>query len=174
MLKRAVQLRRSLTPHSQPSRISSLKRTMVLSAALDHGILNLPGITPGSQAKLRELLEEDYKEHHCFYGRGSLHNHLSHHLYAAYDLGASASALKAMYADEAKMPLLQMQSKSRERTGLNILATRMPMLPMSNFSQQKLKPTGWLRHLIDSYLHRVRMQMEPRCSFVLLLEHSTQ
>ncbi|CAE6416500.1 unnamed protein product [Rhizoctonia solani] len=50
-----------------------------------------PGITPESTATLRKLLSEDHKNFHGF------HNHLSHHLLAAYALGSPAHVLQGIY-----------------------------------------------------------------------------
>ncbi|KZV92162.1 hypothetical protein EXIGLDRAFT_647560 [Exidia glandulosa HHB12029] len=68
---------------------------------LARGVLNLPGITPQSRAYAQELLDRDFREHHCRYGPG-FHNHLPHFLLAAYDLGAPPSVLNAIYAKDAK------------------------------------------------------------------------
>lgn len=92
-----------------------------LRPTIKQGILNFPGATPESKATLERLLEDDRQRNHCFYGRG-LHNHLSHQcvllltstgcvlirvgvwcsLLAAYDLGAPAKLLQAIYDNEAK------------------------------------------------------------------------
>jgi len=44
---------------------------------------------------------KDAESHHCFFRATGFHNHLSHHLLAVYDLGASAGLLQKIYADEA-------------------------------------------------------------------------
>jgi len=44
---------------------------------------------------------KDAESHHCFFRAAGLHNHLSHHLLAVYDLGASAGLLQKIYKDEA-------------------------------------------------------------------------
>ncbi|KAG8685474.1 hypothetical protein FRC11_010516 [Ceratobasidium sp. 423] len=56
-----------------------------------------PGITPESTATLRKLLIGDYKSFHVFFSQRGLHNHLSHHLLAAYTLGAPAHVLQEIY-----------------------------------------------------------------------------
>ncbi|PPQ89262.1 hypothetical protein CVT25_001346 [Psilocybe cyanescens] len=66
------------------------------------GQLNLPGITFASKRTVEDLLLKDAEVHHCFFNSAGFHNHLSHHLLAAYDLGASSGHLKKMYDDEAK------------------------------------------------------------------------
>jgi hypothetical protein len=65
--------------------------------------LNLPGATPASKKAVQELLAKDHDTHHCYFNTIGFHNHLSHHLLAAYDLGASAQLLEAIYDEEAKM-----------------------------------------------------------------------
>ncbi|KAI0032023.1 hypothetical protein K488DRAFT_86285 [Vararia minispora EC-137] len=64
--------------------------------------LSLPGATPASRALVEELLERDRATHHCFFNAIGFHNHLSHHLLAAYDLGASPALLQAAYDEELK------------------------------------------------------------------------
>ncbi|GJE96190.1 questin oxidase family protein [Phanerochaete sordida] len=64
------------------------------------GLVNFAGATPESKATIERLLEEDRQKHHCFWGRVGFHNHLSHHLLAAYDFGASAKQLQAIYDAE--------------------------------------------------------------------------
>ncbi|KAF8156791.1 hypothetical protein B0H34DRAFT_710596 [Crassisporium funariophilum] len=66
------------------------------------GQLNLPGSTYASKKATEELLKKDAETHHCFFRSAGLHNHLSHHLLAAYDLGASAGQLQKIYDDEAR------------------------------------------------------------------------
>ncbi|KAJ7102780.1 hypothetical protein C8R44DRAFT_945546 [Mycena epipterygia] len=57
----------------------------------------------GGFAVFAELLRKDYEEHHCFWAGSGLHNHLSHHLLAAHDLGAPASLLRAIFKNEVGM-----------------------------------------------------------------------
>ena|ERR1700754_1145058 len=68
--------------------------------AIKQGILNLPGATLASKKLVEELLATDHEKHHCYFRSIGFHNHLSHHILAAYDLGASPELLKAIYADE--------------------------------------------------------------------------
>ncbi|KDR68431.1 hypothetical protein GALMADRAFT_257159 [Galerina marginata CBS 339.88] len=65
------------------------------------GQLNLPGITYASKKATEELLLKDAETHHCFFRASGFHNHLSHHILAAYDLGASAGHLEKIYENEA-------------------------------------------------------------------------
>ncbi|KAJ7449299.1 hypothetical protein FB451DRAFT_1288052 [Mycena latifolia] len=70
---------------------------------LKNGVVNIPGSTPQSVALLQALLRKDYEEHHCFMSTSGLHNHLSHHLLAAHDLGAPAPLLQTIYDKEVSM-----------------------------------------------------------------------
>ncbi|KAJ7751458.1 hypothetical protein B0H16DRAFT_1548547 [Mycena metata] len=65
-----------------------------------------PGLVHGASTDaaaqmLGELLRKDYVNHHCFFNAKGFHNHLGHHLVAAYDLGAPPTLLKLIYEDEA-------------------------------------------------------------------------
>ncbi|KAH9841517.1 uncharacterized protein C8Q71DRAFT_700804 [Rhodofomes roseus] len=71
-----------------------------LPPTISPGILDVPGATYESKTTLERLLQEDRETHHCFFGKVGLHNHLSHHLLAAYDLGAPAKLLQAIYDQE--------------------------------------------------------------------------
>ncbi|KAJ7171301.1 hypothetical protein C8R46DRAFT_948374, partial [Mycena filopes] len=57
--------------------------------------------SPSATKVLEELLHRDYAEHHCFFNEKGFHNHLGHHLVAAYDLGAPAALLQKIYDNEA-------------------------------------------------------------------------
>ncbi|KAJ7158464.1 hypothetical protein C8R46DRAFT_392521 [Mycena filopes] len=70
---------------------------------LNKGLLNLPGASSSSISLLQELLYKDYQHHHCFWNQSGLHNHLSHHLLSAHDLGAPASLLQTIYDNEVGM-----------------------------------------------------------------------
>ncbi|KDQ18174.1 hypothetical protein BOTBODRAFT_104662 [Botryobasidium botryosum FD-172 SS1] len=72
------------------------------SASVSRGQLDLPGASPESKDALRRLLKEDYDTHHCFFNTLGFHNHLNHHLFAAYDLGAPPKLLQAIYDKEAR------------------------------------------------------------------------
>ncbi|KAJ3561719.1 hypothetical protein NP233_g10022 [Leucocoprinus birnbaumii] len=58
----------------------------------------LPGVTPASTAALREVLEDDYKRHHCFFNNIGFHNHTAHSAIALWYLGADADVIKTAYA----------------------------------------------------------------------------
>ncbi|KDQ18173.1 hypothetical protein BOTBODRAFT_552378 [Botryobasidium botryosum FD-172 SS1] len=72
-------------------------------STIPRGLLNFPGSTPESKDTLLRLIKEDYEAHHCYFHPNGYHNHLNHHLFAVYDLGASASLLQAVYDMEKKM-----------------------------------------------------------------------
>ncbi|KAF7363129.1 hypothetical protein MVEN_00665400 [Mycena venus] len=55
--------------------------------------------THSSGKVLEELLHQDYVSHHCFFNDRGFHNHLPHHLVAAYDMGATPALLKLIYDD---------------------------------------------------------------------------
>ncbi|KAF5347788.1 hypothetical protein D9756_010256 [Leucocoprinus leucothites] len=61
----------------------------------------LPGVTPASTAALREVLEDDYKRHHCFFNEFGFHNHVAHTAIALWYLGADVDVIKAAYASQA-------------------------------------------------------------------------
>ena len=76
------------------------------TVVLTSGLLNLPGATHKSKEVAEALLTKDNRVHHSVFsdrGLGSFHNHLSHHILAAYDLGASSDLLNKIYEDEAKI-----------------------------------------------------------------------
>ncbi|KAI0075061.1 hypothetical protein K474DRAFT_1647047 [Panus rudis PR-1116 ss-1] len=85
---------------SLPTSASAMPRTR-LPPTIRQGILNFPGATPESKAAAERLLEEDRQQHHSLY-RAGFHNHLSHHILAAYDLGAPAKLLQTIYDEEKK------------------------------------------------------------------------
>jgi hypothetical protein len=53
-------------------------KTVVLESTFNKGILDLPGCTPDSKQKIKQLLTSDYNNHHCFFNAIGLHNHLPH------------------------------------------------------------------------------------------------
>ncbi|CUA71466.1 Oxidoreductase AflY [Rhizoctonia solani] len=59
------------------------------------------GITPESTATLRRLLIENHKRFHIFFNEKGFHNHLSHHLFAAYGIGAPSHVLQAAFDEHA-------------------------------------------------------------------------
>lgn len=73
-----------------------------MSVCMRKGVLDLPGSSSEAKKLVGNLLLKDADSHHCFY-RSGRHNHLSHHLLAAYDLGASPGLLQHIYDDEARV-----------------------------------------------------------------------
>lgn len=51
------------------------------------------------------LLQENHCQWHCFFTAGGLHNHVSHHVLAAYSMGAPSSSLLAAYELHDQMPM---------------------------------------------------------------------
>ncbi|KAL1714587.1 hypothetical protein EV715DRAFT_276465 [Schizophyllum commune] len=76
---------------------------------LRKGLVNVPGVSPAAAKATQENLLADYEKHHCYFNNKGFHNHLSHHLLSAYDLGASASLLKDIYEVESasQRPIVQ-------------------------------------------------------------------
>ncbi|CAL1713313.1 unnamed protein product [Somion occarium] len=100
MSLRAVQRLQTIGNFLRPASAMSAS----LPPTIHQGILNVPGATAESKATVERLLDDDRKTHHCLFGKGGFHNHASHHLLAAYDLGAPAKLLEAIY-DEGKKGL---------------------------------------------------------------------
>ncbi|KZT73831.1 hypothetical protein DAEQUDRAFT_356373 [Daedalea quercina L-15889] len=103
MLRGGRVLRTSLSTcqtfiHQNTSQYFRMSST--LPPTIRHGILEVPGATFESQTTVERLLQEDRETDHCFFGKVGLHNHLSHHLLAAYDLGAPSKLLQAIYDQE--------------------------------------------------------------------------
>eukprot|EP01087_Luapelamoeba_hula_P009154 TRINITY_DN2347_c0_g1_i2.p1 TRINITY_DN2347_c0_g1~~TRINITY_DN2347_c0_g1_i2.p1 ORF type:complete len:446 (-),score=85.88 TRINITY_DN2347_c0_g1_i2:178-1515(-) len=91
--------------------------TAVASAQLDAG-LHLPGCGMPSERiqTLAELLEDNHKKHHIFFNDKGFHNHLTHHLLAAYALGASSDRLRSVYEFQKKSqkPILPKHDTKKE------------------------------------------------------------
>lgn len=88
----------SLTNHFN---LIYLAQETMTTVNLKQGILNLPGSTRASKKAIERLLAKDFDDHHCYFNDKGFHNHLSHHVLAAYDLGASEELLKAIYDSNA-------------------------------------------------------------------------
>ncbi|KAF7311794.1 hypothetical protein MIND_00189900 [Mycena indigotica] len=67
--------------------------------SLRPGLVNHPS-TPATRGALLAMLAKDAEEHHCFTNELGFHNHLPHHLVAAFDMGATHTLLKAIWDDE--------------------------------------------------------------------------
>ncbi|KAJ7122352.1 hypothetical protein C8R44DRAFT_876649 [Mycena epipterygia] len=72
------------------------------SLPIQPGLIHSPS-THASAKVLEELLHKDYVAHHCFFNDRGFHNHLPHHLVAAYDMGAPPALLRLIYEDEARV-----------------------------------------------------------------------
>ncbi|KAI7903714.1 uncharacterized protein BX663DRAFT_530827 [Cokeromyces recurvatus] len=62
----------------------------------------LPGITPEAAQLSEKLLMRNNKEFHIFFNDKKFHNHLIHHLLAAYSLGATKETLQKIFDTHAK------------------------------------------------------------------------
>ncbi|KAJ7075064.1 hypothetical protein B0H15DRAFT_917195 [Mycena belliarum] len=71
------------------------------SRPIQAGLVSNPSTHAAAQV-LEQLLHKDYVAHHCFFNDLGFHDHLSHHLVAAYDMGATPALLKLIYDDEVK------------------------------------------------------------------------
>ncbi|KAF9021105.1 hypothetical protein BDP27DRAFT_1439345 [Rhodocollybia butyracea] len=70
---------------------------------LRNGVLGLPKTSPASKVLTEDLLWKDAQSNHCYFNQAGFHNHLSHHLLAAYDLGTSPGLLQKKYDQEARI-----------------------------------------------------------------------
>ncbi|THH14724.1 hypothetical protein EW146_g5645 [Bondarzewia mesenterica] len=111
-------------PSSSPTLIRHLHQRFFMASTGDRlptglprtihkDVLTVPGASPASKALVERLLERDREEAHCFHGPG-FHNHLSHHLLAAYDLGAPPALLQAAY-DDGRRGLLPIFTSDRPK-----------------------------------------------------------
>ncbi|KAL7409512.1 hypothetical protein BDY24DRAFT_402896 [Mrakia frigida] len=102
---------------------STLNRTMVTTASSVTSsplvLPSWPGATLDSRSKVRELIERNHKEHHIFEKNNIFHNHLSHHLLAAFSLGASPSLLSNIYDRESKT-LVPLSPEERRKRGAKV------------------------------------------------------
>ncbi|KAI8077844.1 uncharacterized protein BX664DRAFT_353676 [Halteromyces radiatus] len=63
--------------------------------------LVMPGITSKSRAAVNKLLKSNHESFHVFFNDKKFHNHLTHHLLAAYSFGANEERLEQIYKDHA-------------------------------------------------------------------------
>ncbi|KZT42073.1 hypothetical protein SISSUDRAFT_1058938 [Sistotremastrum suecicum HHB10207 ss-3] len=61
-----------------------------------------PGFSLESAKELQKWLKTDSESWHAFFNEKGYHNHLTHHLYAAYSLGAPPSVIREAYHYHAK------------------------------------------------------------------------
>ncbi|KAI5120443.1 hypothetical protein M0805_009905 [Coniferiporia weirii] len=69
-----------------------------------------PGRSPASTDALLELLKCNHEQFHIFFNEKGFINHITHHLYANYALGAPPEALEAVYKAEEKSQRLAFDS----------------------------------------------------------------
>ncbi|KAI5121369.1 hypothetical protein M0805_001182 [Coniferiporia weirii] len=72
---------------SRPNGSSDIVLTPLLS----------PGRSPSSTDALLELLNRNHEQFHVFFNERGFPNHITHHLYASYALGAPPEVLTAVY-----------------------------------------------------------------------------
>ncbi|KAI7892228.1 uncharacterized protein EV154DRAFT_441653 [Mucor mucedo] len=60
-----------------------------------------PGVSPEAALLSDHLLSKNHKEFHCFFNEKKFHNHLIHHLLAAYSLGASKEKIQQIFDEHA-------------------------------------------------------------------------
>ncbi|CAO3629820.1 unnamed protein product [Cunninghamella echinulata] len=61
----------------------------------------LPGITANTTSVVEKLLTKNNRLHHIFFNERKFHNHLAHHILAAYSLGAKEEQLEKIYKEHA-------------------------------------------------------------------------
>lgn len=83
-------LKRTQYVRQSPQRMTTI--------SIGRGLLNLPGATLASKKVTEELLSVDHEKNHIYFRSTTLYNHISHHLLAAYDFGATPEQLRAIYA----------------------------------------------------------------------------
>ncbi|KAG8973301.1 hypothetical protein FRB90_009950, partial [Tulasnella sp. 427] len=62
----------------------------------------LPGVSAESQSELASLLRLNNEKHHIHYNDQGFHNHLTHHLFAAFAMGCAPEVLSAAYKHHAE------------------------------------------------------------------------
>ncbi|KAI9306098.1 hypothetical protein BJ944DRAFT_287265 [Cunninghamella echinulata] len=70
---------------------------------MNHQVYNfvLPGITANTTSVTEKLLAKNNRLHHIFFNERKFHNHLAHHILAAYSLGAKEEQLEKIYKEHA-------------------------------------------------------------------------
>ncbi|THU91890.1 hypothetical protein K435DRAFT_726663 [Dendrothele bispora CBS 962.96] len=124
---------------------------------LRNGVLNLPRPSPASKTVTENLLLKDAHSFHCYFRSAGLHNHLSHHILAAYDLGATPGHLQKIYDDEAKLQraiVLEETDKSLVVTSENwvqYVGNASAYSAFLTFFEEKIKAAGVLKTL-EAYI----------------------
>ncbi|CEI92675.1 hypothetical protein RMCBS344292_06928 [Rhizopus microsporus] len=81
--------------------MSSYKPVMPINP--ERFTITVPGTDSASQLSTEQLLEKNHTEFDIFMNKKKFHNHLSHHILAAYSLGASKDKLEQIFEKEAKI-----------------------------------------------------------------------
>jgi len=133
--------------------------TQQLPAFNNLGGLRLFGITPETQRTTQQLLDTNHEKYHIFFTKGGLHNHLVHHVLAAYSLGANPDRLKEIYefhaADQRPKPPPQItitQENWTEHLGNPDLWT-----DYLNFFDEVVVNDGLDKALITYGMHRLML-----------------
>ncbi|KAG8892815.1 hypothetical protein FRC01_013942, partial [Tulasnella sp. 417] len=89
-----------------------------------------PGVSSESESELANLLRINNEKHHIFFSDRGFHNHLTHHLFAAYAMGCSPepvrqvlSAAYKLHADYQR-PAFQSPSEITEKNWTEHLGTK--------------------------------------------------
>ncbi|KIO26252.1 hypothetical protein M407DRAFT_24468 [Tulasnella calospora MUT 4182] len=85
-----------------------------------------PGVSSESESELASLLRLDNEKHHIFLNDQGFHNHLTHHLFAAYAMGCSPEVLSAAYKLHAdyQRPAFQSPGEITERNWTEYLGNK--------------------------------------------------
>jgi len=84
--------------------------------------LQLPGITEESRRTTAKLILKNHVSYHCFFNDKGFHNHLIHHVLAAFSLGAPPKRLEEFtnYTQKINYPSeILFLRKSRKKIGQN-------------------------------------------------------
>ncbi|KAJ7236824.1 hypothetical protein C8J57DRAFT_1569205 [Mycena rebaudengoi] len=73
-----------------------------LTSPVKPGLVHAP-TTHSASVELQKLLALDQRAHHVFVNDFGFYNHLSHHLVAAYDLGAPPALMRLIYENTEKI-----------------------------------------------------------------------
>ncbi|KAH7910236.1 hypothetical protein BJ138DRAFT_1009244 [Hygrophoropsis aurantiaca] len=101
-----------------------------LPSTIVPGLVNIPGRNVEVQRLTEDLLAQDREENHCFFNTRGFHNHLSHHLLAAYDMGAQAKLIQEIFDRE----------QSVQRPAIK---------PPADFTEAKICETNFTQYLGD-------------------------
>ncbi|CAK5270641.1 unnamed protein product [Mycena citricolor] len=119
---------------------------------LRQGLVNTPN-TPEAARKLQELLARDARDHHCYFDDRGFKNHNSHHLIAAYDLGATPALLEKIYEGESVplLPLGPQHDNFTDQTWTTRLGERNAYASYLHFFEKKIEALG-VQKTIEEYV----------------------